>query len=89
MTTKTALRVVTATRFSSSDYKKLKYFATAKRLNISELLRRLTLDYLDKQLKCQLKKLAFYINHLFKHLLIKQLCIKKLNKFYKRTLLTD
>jgi len=51
MTTKTALRVVTATRFSSSDYKKLKYFATAKRLNISELLRRLTLDYLDKQLK--------------------------------------
>ena len=51
MTAKTGLTVVTATRFSSSDYEKLKYFATTKRLNISELVRRLTLDYLDKQLK--------------------------------------
>lgn len=51
MTTKTGLNVVTATRFSSSDYEKIKYLATAKRLNISELLRRLILDYLEKQLK--------------------------------------
>ena len=51
MTTKTGLNIVTATRFSSSDYEKLKYFATTKRLSISKLLRRLTLDYLEKQLK--------------------------------------
>jgi hypothetical protein len=51
MTTKTALKVVTATRFSSSDYKKLKSLATAECLNISELLRRLVLDYLDKTTK--------------------------------------
>ncbi len=51
MTNKTALNVVTATRFSSSDYEKLKYFATAKRLNISELLRMLVIDYLGKQAK--------------------------------------
>ncbi len=51
MTTKTGLNVVTATRFSSSDYEKLKYFATTKRLSVSKLLRRLTLDYLDEQIK--------------------------------------
>jgi hypothetical protein len=51
MTTKTGLNVVTATRFSSSDYEKIKYLATAKQLNISELLRRLILDYLETQLK--------------------------------------
>ena len=48
MTTKTGLNVVTATRFSSSDYEKIKYLATSKQLNISELLRRLILDYLEK-----------------------------------------
>ena len=47
MTTKTGLNVVTATRFSSSDYEKIKYIATAKQLNISELLS----DYLETQLK--------------------------------------
>jgi len=51
MTTKTGLNVVTATKFSSNDYEKIKYFATAKRLNISEFLRRLTLDYVENQLK--------------------------------------
>jgi hypothetical protein len=48
MTTKTGLNVVTATRFSSSDYEKIKCLATSKQLNISELLRRLILDYLEK-----------------------------------------
>lgn len=51
MNTKTKLNVVTATRFSSSDYEKLKYFATTKRLCVSKLLRRLTLNYLDEQTK--------------------------------------
>jgi len=51
MTNKTGLNVVTATRFSSNDYEKLKYFATTKRLSVSKLLRKLTLDYLENQLK--------------------------------------
>ncbi len=51
MTTKTGLTAVTATRFSSKDYEKLKYLATTKCLSVSKLLRKLTLDYLDKQTK--------------------------------------
>lgn len=51
MNNKTRLSVVTATRFSSSDYKKLKYFAATKQLSISDFLRRLVLEYLDKQAK--------------------------------------
>lgn len=52
MTNKTVLNVVTATKFSSSDYEKLKYFATAKGLNISTVEKQLKLliNYQNKQI---------------------------------------
>lgn len=51
MKNKTTFTCIAATRFSSTDYEKIKEIAVAKRLNIAGLLRRLTLDYLDKEIK--------------------------------------
>jgi len=51
MTSKTTFNCVAATRFNSSDYEKIKDIAAIKRLKIAELLRRLTLDYLDQEIK--------------------------------------
>ena len=51
--TKTLNNVVTATRFSSSDYEKNKEFSSSKRLKLSKLLRKLVLEYIETHLKIQ------------------------------------